>query len=128
MDKIKEVLMTNHESKAWEILLMVGLTSLVFFLIGWMLFGWVISPVEWVPPEGMNGLEYQTKGTYVLLLSEWYAYSENAAKLQYFASQLNDVDTVACAVANSSTDLAEKARLITIAYARNGYGCVYPER
>jgi hypothetical protein len=94
-----------------------------------MLFGWVLFPVEYIPPEpapepyGMNGLSYESKAVYVYLLQEWYAYSQDDQKLPVFVNQISNVDEVACTMASLSTDFAERARLITIAGKINGQGC-----
>lgn len=126
IDTLKRILKIDVKTNVGKILLSFSLVSLGFFLIGWMLFGWVIAPVQWEypdPPAGMNGLTYNTKATYALVVSEWYAYSRNDQKLYFFSSQLDDFDTVACQLATESVDMGQKARLIKVAYLKNGYGC-----
>jgi len=123
---VKSALGASVSSHVWKILVGFAITGLITFLIGWMLFGWVIAPVQWEypePPPGMNGLTYNTKATYALLVSEWYAYSRNDQKLYFFSSQFDDFDTVACQLATESVDMGQKARLIKVAYLKNGYGC-----
>lgn len=121
-----DILKQKTENELWKVILGFAVSSLAFFLIGWMVFGWYIVPVEWIPPEpptGMSALEYQSKATYTLLLSEWYAYSGNDEKLYYFSRQLDDIDVIACSI---GAEKAERARLVTIAYMRNGVGCNEP--
>lgn len=126
LDRLNELSKISVSTTIGKIILSFSLVSLAFFLIGWMLFGWVIAPVKWVypePPPGMNGLAYQSKATYALVVSEWYAYSRNDQKLYFFSSQFSDFDTVACQLAAESVDMAQAARLIKVAYLTNGYGC-----
>jgi hypothetical protein len=128
--RFKVLLQKDQTSKTWEFLTVVFLSILVSFLVGWMVFGWWIAPVEWEHPEyvqqpvDMNGLELRSKMTYVYLLQEWNAYSGDKEKFLFFASQMSDVDFVACYMATQSVDFAERARLIRVAYLVNGYGCM----
>lgn len=124
----KTVFLRDTTNKTWEIVLALLLASLAAFLIGWMIFGWYIVPVEWESPPviepDMNGVVFRSKASYVFLLQEWYAYSGDDAKFQFFASELQDLDAIACYLARHSTDFAEEARLIRVAYNINGYGCM----
>lgn len=127
-EKVKEVFVKDTTNKVWEVFGVVVLASVAAFLIGWMIFGWYIVPVEWEYPEtvdpDMNGVVFTSKATYVFLLQEWYAYSGDDRKFNYFAGQLRDLDSIACYLAQHSTDFAEQARLIKVAYNVNGYGCM----
>lgn len=127
-EKLNKITLTKVDTSVGGIFAGFLIVAAAAFIVGLVIFGWWLTPVEWVPPETpvlteMNGIEYQSKIKYVYLLSEWYAYSENPDKLAWFINELDDIDTVACYAASQSVDLAERARLINIAYTRNGYGC-----
>jgi hypothetical protein len=128
IQKIKDKLKSDTTNKVWEVVLLFVLGSLAAFLIGWILFGWFIVPVEWEYPEVMeanlNTVSFRSKAAFVYLLQEWYAYSGDDEKFNYFASQMNDLDSVACFMSNQTSDFAEQARLIKVAYLVNGYGCL----
>ena len=125
-DKLNKMTLVEVKTSVGSVFTGFILVSAFAFIVGLVVFGWWLTPVEWTPPETpsqMNGVEYQSKIKYVYLLSEWYAYSENSGKLAWFINELDDIDAVACYAASQSTDIAEQARLINIAYTRNGYGC-----
>lgn len=131
IDELKKILKGEVKGSIGSVLIISLIIIVTFFILGWMLFGWVLFPVEYIPPEpepvlsGLNGTTYETKATYVYLLQEWFAYSQNDGKLYTFTSQLGDTSEIACNMAFQSRDFAERARLVTLAGRINGIGCTY---
>lgn len=118
------ILTAPVKTKVWHIALSFQVACLAAFLIGWMLFGWLVFPVQW-QPDRLNSSSFATKVVYVHLISEWYAYSGNDAKAHAYLDELNNADEIACSMANNEqSDLALKARLLKVAYLVNGYGCL----
>jgi len=97
----------------------VFLTGVV---LGWMVLGWLLFPVQW-EPDAMNNLPYAGKVIIVDTLSEHYSLMQDDAMVYRYIVNMNDIDTVACSMSENERDLAKKARYITIAYLKNGYGC-----
>lgn len=97
--------------------------AIVTFFFGWMVFGWLLYPVEWIPDK-LNNAPFASKVLYVHVISEWYAYSENADGAEYYLSEITGADQIACYLASGETqDMGKKARYIKLAYLENGYGC-----
>lgn len=123
IDFIRAFLQVEVPLKIGHLLGMYWLSVIIFFLAGWMVFGWLLFPVEWIP-DRMNGASAQSKISYVHVISEWYAYSENAPGAIEYLSELDGADIIACNLASVETqDLGRKARYIKIAYLLNGQGC-----
>jgi hypothetical protein len=90
--------------------------------IGLVILGWWLFPTEYAPDK-LNDVPYATKVIYVKLVSEWYAYTNDPYRVVPYISQMDDLDVVACAMADQTTDFWEKARYTKAAYLANGYGC-----
>ena len=95
---------------------------LIGLIFGWMILGWLIWPVQW-EPNAMNTMTYESKVIVVDTLSEHYALTTDESTVYRYIMGMNDIDSVACAMSDNESDLAKKARYITIAYLKNGYGC-----
>jgi len=103
---------------------------LASFIIGWIiglvLFGWYIWPVEWTKATPAQ-LAPQYQEAWVRAVSELYAFNGNAEIVQQaLGGWSGDVtgDQVACSMAVSTTDPAERARLEAVASVVNGgAGC-----
>jgi hypothetical protein len=105
-------------------------SMLASFIIGWLiglvLFGWYIWPVEWTDATPAQ-LAPQYQEAWVRAVSELYAFNGNAEIVQQaLGGWSGDVtgDQVACSMAVSTTDPAERARLEAVASVVNGgAGC-----
>src|SRR5262245_61807789 len=87
----------------------------VGLLIGWMLLGWVIAPVEWTDaaPEHLSGTH---KVEYVQLVADSYVLTGDAAKAQQRINQLGPgaKEALDQALANSSgVDSLRVSQLMT---------------
>ncbi|MFL7840057.1 MAG: hypothetical protein ACK2T4_00110 [Candidatus Promineifilaceae bacterium] len=100
------------------------------FIIGWIiglvLFGWYIWPVEWTDATpGQLAPQYQE--AWVRAVAELYAFNGNAEMVQQaLGGWAGDAtgDQVACTMAAGVTDPAERARLEAVASVVNGgAGC-----
>ncbi len=106
---------------AWSMLaaFVVGL------VIGLVVFGWWLWPVQWTDATpGQLTPEHQQ--AFVKFISELYAFNGNAETVQQaLGGWAGDVtgDVVACDMAASTTDAAERARLEAVATVVNGTGC-----
>lgn len=134
-EKLNEIIKTLKEVYSKKIDMKIGeLTGTMLVLLlggiffGWMVLGWFVFPVQWEYPEipepyKMNDLSYNSKAVYVRLLSEWNAFTPENPYLPLYIGEIDDIDSVACDMANNATDLGEMRRYIKIAYEKNGVGC-----
>ena len=107
-----------------------ALSLLAAFLVGWfiglVLFGWFIWPVEWTDATPAQ-LSPQYQQAWVKMVSDLYSFNGNAEMVQQaLGGWSGDVtgDEVACSMAASSSDPAERARLEAAASVVNGgAGC-----
>jgi hypothetical protein len=107
-----------------------ALSLLAAFLVGWfiglVLFGWFIWPVEWTNATPAQ-LSPQYQQAWVKMVSDLYTFNGNAEMVQQaLGGWSGDVtgDEVACSMATSTTDPAERARLEAVAGVVNGgAGC-----
>jgi hypothetical protein len=93
-------------------------------IIGLPILGWWLWPVEWTDATpGQLAPEYQQ--AYVRGVSELYAFTGDAAMVQTALGGWSDVngDAVACSMAETATDPAERARLVATASVVNSVGC-----
>lgn len=100
-------------------------TAVTFLLIGWMVLGWLIAPVEYVNP-GYAGLPYGEQANYVLTVSDLYAFTRDGDRvkrqLEYWGG-----DRVACVLSTQVEDPFQQIRLQAAAYATTGKPCVVME-
>lgn len=98
---------------------------IIGLLIGLVVLGWWLWPVEWTnATPGQLAPQYQE--AYVRMVSELYAFNGNAEMVQQaMGGWAGDIasDQVACAMASSTTDPSERARLEATAAVVNGVGC-----
>ncbi len=106
---------------AWSMLA----AFIVGLLIGLVVLGWGLFPVEWTDATpGQLSPQYQQG--YVKMVSELYAFTGNAEMVQQaLGGWAGDVsgDEVACSMAATATDPSEQARLEAVAGVVNGVGC-----
>lgn len=127
-ETLKEIYNKNMDMKIGELTVTMLVLLLSGVIFGWMILGWVVFPVQWEYPEipepyKMNDISYDSKAVYVRLLSEWNAFMPNSSYLPLYIDQINDIDIVACDMADNTDDLGETQRYIKIAYEKNGVGC-----
>jgi hypothetical protein len=109
--------------KLWHIATSHILMFVLAFLVGLVIFGWWLWPVQWEPSK-LNDAPYYSQVTYVHLVSEWYAYTEDTTRVQMYLGELDNAADIACTLADGeTTDLPRKARYIKVAYLKNGHGC-----
>jgi hypothetical protein len=102
-----------------------GLVALLAFVVGLLLglvvLGWWLFPVEWsgTDPSGLFP-EYQS--TYVRNAAELYSFDNNQDKLRSALGSWGG-DSVACELAASAVDAGDQARLVAAAAIVNGQGC-----
>jgi len=106
-------------------LILTGLSvSFLSWLVGLVVFGWWLFPVQW-QPDKFNTAPIASQIVYVHLFSEWYAYSGNTEKASQFIQELDRFDEIACYLADSEQhDMGAKARYIKAAWLKNGTGCI----
>lgn len=120
---ITTLLSIEIKAKISHLLISISLVSVVSFVVGWMVFGWLLFPVQW-KADRINNAPYTSQVVYVYLISEWYAYSGNNERVSYFLNELSNADAIACNLAQNESDFGTKARLIKVAYLKNGQGCL----
>ena len=106
----------------WSMLAAFG----IGLIIGLVVLGWWLFPVEWTnATPGQLAPQYQE--TYVKMVAELYSFNNNTEMVQQaLGGWAGDVtgDQVACNLAASTTDPAERARLEAVAGIVNGgAGC-----
>lgn len=103
------------------------ISTLVVFVAGWLigliLFGWWLTPVQWEYPQDFSSLDSNHKVMLVLATSDLYAYSQNKVVAQSLLGSWGG-DNMACNLAMQTEDPAQRARLVGVAYGVNGVGCV----
>lgn len=101
--------------------LVVLLAFAVGLLLGLVVLGWWLFPVEWsgADPSGLFP-EYQS--TFVRNAAELYSFDNNQDKLRSALSSWGG-DSVACELAASAVDPGDQARLVAAATIVNGQGC-----
>jgi hypothetical protein len=90
-------------------------------LIIGLIFAWLVWPVEWTDATpGQLSQPYQE--AYVKMTAELYSLNGNAEMVQQALGGWGG-DVVACQLAATSADSAERARLEAVATVTNGAGC-----
>lgn len=128
LETLKEIYSKKIDMKIGELTGTMLVLLLSGILFGWMFLGWLLFPVQWEYPEipepyKMNDVSYNSKAVYVRLLSEWNAFTPENPYLPLYISEIDNIDLVACDMADNTDDLGEMRRYIKIAYEKNGVGC-----
>lgn len=94
----------------------------VGFFIGLVIFGWNLTPVEWVDATP-NELSQQYQDLYLRAVADAYSFDNNTQKVQEALGGWAGLEA-ACDLAARTTDPAEAQRLQAVAAAlNNGQGC-----
>lgn len=104
--------------------LLAGTNTVSFLLgllIGWMLLGWVLWPVQY-NPGGYDTLSEPYRVQVVYIASEVYSYDLDKIKARGLLGHWGGGD-LACKLARTEQNLESRARLLSIAYVVNNYGC-----
>ncbi|MDX1416354.1 MAG: hypothetical protein R3293_19300 [Candidatus Promineifilaceae bacterium] len=101
--------------------LSIAVAFVVGLLIGLVVLGWWLWPVEWTDATPAQlAPEYQS--AYVKMTADLYSLTGNAEMVQQALGGW-DGAAVACSVAETTADAGERARLEAIATVANGVGC-----
>lgn len=120
---LKALFQMEVKAKVWQLIITVILPAIFTFLVGWMLFGWLLFPVVWKPNQLKNA-PYTSQVIYVHLVSEWYAYTAKDEQTRAYLNEVSNPDMIACSLAaGENSDMGKKARYIKLAYLVNGNGC-----
>ena len=107
----------NIVRKYW----LVATAFIVGLFIGLVVLGWGLWPVEWEnATPGQLDQVYQD--AYVTMTAELYSLNGNSAMVQQALGGWGG-DVVACNLAATTADTAERARLEAVATVTNGTGC-----
>ena len=101
--------------------LSIGATFVVGLIIGLVVLGWWLWPVEWTDATPAQ-LAPQYQEAYVKMAADYYALSGNAEVVQQAFGGW-EADAVACSMIETTADAGERARLEAIATVVNGVGC-----
>lgn len=99
---------------------LVAVAFIVGLVIG-LIFAWLIWPVEWTDATPAQ-LSEPYQEAWVRATAELYAFNNNAQMVTQSLGGWGG-DVVACQLAATSTDPAERARLEAVATLTNGTGC-----
>ena len=99
------------------------LVAAAFFggLILGLIFAWLVWPVEWTDATPAQ-LDPAYQETYVKMTAELYSLNGNSEMVQQALGGWGG-DVVACSLASTTADPAERARLEAVATVTNGAGC-----
>jgi hypothetical protein len=99
------------------------LVAAAFFggLILGLIFAWLVWPVEWTNATPAQ-LDPAYQEIYVKMTAELYSLNGNAAMVEQALGGWGG-DVVACELASTTADTAERARLEAVATVTNGAGC-----
>ena len=86
-----------------------------------LIFAWVVWPVEWTNATPAQ-LDPAYQEIYVKMTAELYSLNGNAEMVEQALSGWGG-DVVACELASTTADSAERARLEAVATVANGAGC-----
>lgn len=123
IEAIKALAKVDVKMEIWQMTVSHLAWGIFAFLVGLVVFGWWLWPVQWEPSK-LNDAPFYSQITYVQLISEWYAYTGDAERVHMYLNELDNADEIACFLADGEQqDLGRKARYVKVAYLKNGQGC-----
>lgn len=115
--------MNTNTRQPW---LMTALAFIAGLLIGLMVLGWYVFPVQW-SDAAPSDLAFEDQKNFILTTSELYSLDgNNRQKVEQRMLQNwlpDEAATAICTVYNSSPDPSEQLRLDAIAQIANGQSC-----
>lgn len=90
--------------------------------IGLIWLGWYVFPVQWTGGTYTH-LTERDKVNLVLTLADLNAYDPETGRVMMIGRNWYEMSDYACALARQEADPAQQARLVSLAWRLNGYGC-----
>ncbi|MEW5988183.1 MAG: hypothetical protein AB1791_16260 [Chloroflexota bacterium] len=91
-------------------------------VIGWFVIGWGVWPVEFTG-AGPQHLHPEDQANYLRNLADLFAFDGNQDRVRQALGLWPEADQAICALAGTSFDPADVARLTALAAVLNGVGC-----
>lgn len=124
LDRMAGLMRRNPRRAAKLTITSVVLALLAGYLIGLIIFGWWLWPVEWTGATIAN-LPQVEQERYVTAVAELFSYDRNEWRARFYLAHWHG-DVVACDLAQKAQDFPTRARFESVAFAVNGQGCPPP--
>ena len=122
---ILDIIQQEKNRIVYALLITNIISILMSFSIGLFLFGWWLTPIRYTP-GGYETLATSYKQEVVYTQADLHAFTLDPLRAKAVVGWWGG-DNMACELADIEKNLAQRARLIALAYAVNGYGCVREE-
>jgi len=100
----------------------VSLSFITGLIIGLTILGWYVWPVQWTD-AGLSHLTQRHKVMVVEMAADLNAYDPTTGRITIVGRDWYEMSNYACAMAQAEADAAQRARLVSLAWRLNGYGC-----
>jgi len=90
--------------------------------VGLCWLGWYVFPVEWTGGS-YTDLRDSDKIVVIEVMADLNAYDPQTPQVMKVSRDWREMSDWACALARQEADPAQRARLVSLAYRQNGYGC-----